>query len=164
MLSGGLAARAQERATQAFTVRIPSRLSVTPPSPAVTMTHDGTDQDQAFATQSWSVSANARSGATVTFSTNQAFTNTTHAEAKRDAQIDLAVASSESTAGWTVAVGSDRTYHQNGAGEEQATVRAVSNRPGQATFDIMVTFLHDPDQPLQQGEYALTVVGTLTAN
>lgn len=163
-LAGRLAASAQEQATQAFTVRVPPKLSVTPPTPTASLTHDGTDGDQMFAAQQWDVRANAISGATVTFSTNQAFTHTDDADSKCDARIDLAVASPENPGGWTVAVGSDRTFCGSAVPDEQATVRAVSSRPGRATFDVMVTFLNNPDQPLQDGEYTLTVVGTLTAN
>jgi hypothetical protein len=164
ILSGTSGADAQERATQAFTVRIPPRISVAPPAPTATLSHDGTDRDQVFAAQRWNVSANSQSGATVTFSTDQAFTNTGNAEAKRDAQIELAVSSPEHSAMWTVAVGSDRTHYQGAVPDERATVRAVSSRPGQATFDITVTFLEDADEPLVEGVYGLTVVGTLTAN
>jgi hypothetical protein len=157
-------AHAQERATQAFTVRIPPKLGVTPPAPTATLSHDGTGQDQAFAAQRWTVSANSRSGASVTFSTDQAFTNTTNAAAKRDAQIELTVSSPAILAGWAAVVASDRTYYRDAAGDERATVRATSNGPGQASFEIVVTVLDDPNEPLEAGEYALTVVGTLTAN
>jgi hypothetical protein len=163
-LTGISCASAQEQATQAFAIRVPPKFSVAPPSPTVTLTHDGTDQDQVFAAQRWSVSANSLSGATITFSTTQAFTNTTNEDAKCDAQIDLAVSSSGGLAAWAVAVASDRTSCRGVVPDEQATVRAVSHGPGPGTFDVTVTFLEDPSEPLEQGEYALTVVGTLTAN
>jgi len=163
-LSTDSAARAQVQATQAFTIRVPAKLSVTAPSSAATATLAEADQNQTFPTQQWSVVSNSQSGATVSFSTHQPFTHTARPEFQRDGRLDLAVASSHGPARWTVPVASARTNYLGSGHAHQATVRAVSDRPGSATFDLTVTFLADPGQPLESGDYALTVVGTLTAN
>jgi hypothetical protein len=155
---------AQVEARQVFTVRIPTKLSVTTPSPTVTVVHDGTALSQVSTTQRWSVRSNARSGATVSFSTDRAFAHMTNPGYKRDARLDLVIPPSQSPANWTVTVGSDHTNYRGAVPDERATVRAVSNRPGAGAFDVTVTFLEDPHEPLEQGEYVLTVVGTITEN
>jgi len=130
----------------------------------ITLRPDGTPGTQVFTTQRFRVDANSLFGATVSFSTDRAFTHVAKAGFKGDAQLDLAVVRSEALAKWTVKVASDRTHYRGSLRDERATVRAVSECPGSATFDITVTFIKDPDMPLEPGDYALTVVGTLTAN
>jgi hypothetical protein len=164
ILSAIPAAQAQVQASQTFSIRIPPKITVASPAPAVVLSHSGSGSDQVVAVQRWDVHTNLPGGASVTFSTAQAFTHTTHAAAKRDAQIELMVASADARAGWIVPVASDRTYHRRTVGDEPATVRAVSHGPGKAAFEIVVTCLEDPNEPFEQGEYALTVVGTVTAN
>jgi hypothetical protein len=157
-------AHGQVEARQTFVVRVPPKLSVTAPTSTVSTSYDGTSDSQAFTAQRWQVEANSRFGATVSFSTEQAFTHAERGEVKRDALLDLAMPGPETAAHWTIAVASDRTSYQGAVSDEQATVRAVSDRPGEAAFDITVTFLADPVDALEPGEYSLTVVGTLTAN
>jgi hypothetical protein len=155
-------AQAQVSDTQGFTVRVPNRLTITPPAPAVSITHDETANDQTFAAQQWAVKANSRDGATVVFSTDQAFTHTADASFKRDAKLDLAIASSSGPASWTLAVASDQTDHA--ASDEIATVQAGSTAPGKADFDLTVTFITGDLDTLAEGDYSLTITGTLTAN
>jgi len=164
MLPAGSVAHAQVEATQAFTVRVPPKLTVTPPSSTITIPHDGTPRNRASTTQRWHVNANSLFGATVAFSTDRAFANAANARLKGDAQLDLAVVRSEGLAKWAVTVASDRTHLRGSRRDERATVRAASERPGSGTFDIRVTFLADPQVSLEPGDYAVTVVGTLTAN
>jgi hypothetical protein len=156
------AAQAQVSGNQGFNLNVPSRLSITPPSASVSEAHDGSTSDHAFATQQWAVKANARHGATVVFSTDQAFTHEEHSDIKRDAKLDLSIASSSGSANWTLAVASDQTNHA--ASDEVATVQAGSTRPGQADFDLKVTFVTDDIETLAEGDYDLTITGTLTAN
>lgn len=155
-------AQAQVSDTQGFTVNVPSRLTITAPSASVSELHDGTTADHAFTTQQWAVKANARNGATVVFSTDQAFTHEEHSDIKRDAKLDLSIASASGPANWTLAVASDQTDHA--ASDEVATVQAGSTRPGQADFDLTVTFVTDDLETLAEGDYDLTITGTLTAN
>lgn len=164
ILSTNSVARAQESARQLFTVRVPAKLRVSAPTPVVTATLADPDQDQALATQRWRVESNSLFGATMSFSTDRAFTHTAKPEFRRDGRLDLVIAPSQSPAQWIVTAASDQTCYQGSVRDQQATVRAVSDRPGQGTFDLTVTFLADPERPPESGDYALTIVGTLTAN
>jgi hypothetical protein len=164
LMTAGSVAYGQVRGRQSFTVRVGPKVIVTAPSAEVTMKHDRKNPDTLSAAQRWIVDTNSQSGATVSFSTNQAFTHTARPEFKRDAALQLAIPTSANGAQWEVVVGSDRTRHVLGAAGEKATVRAVSRRPGQGAFDITVTFLADPNDTLESGDYALTLVGTVTSN
>jgi hypothetical protein len=149
---------------QAFTVRVAPSMTVSAPAPEITTAYDGTTAEATFPAQSWFVDANAQAGATVSFTTDRAFTHTKRAEFKRDALLELVIPQAERAAKWAVAVGSDRTHYAAGGAGETATVRAVSEGPGQGTFDITVTFLEDPGDAIEPGDYSLTLVGTVTAN
>lgn len=155
-------AQAQVSDTQGFNINVPSRLSITAPSASVSELHDGTAADHAFTTQQWEVKANARNGATVVFATDQAFTHEEHTDIKRDAKLDLSIAASSGSANWAVTVASDQTNYAGS--DEIATVQAGSDRPGKADFDLTVTFITDDIETLAEGDYDLTVTGTLTAN
>jgi hypothetical protein len=61
-----------------------------------------------------------------------------------------------------VTVASDRTSHA--ASDEAAIVQAASNRPGWARLDLTVAFVTDDSDTLAEGDYTLTVTGTMTAN
>jgi len=154
-------AQAQVTDTQGFSVTVPSRMTITAPASA-SITHDETDSDQVFGAQQWAVKANARNGATVTFSTDHVFEHTVDPTFERDAKLDLAIASSAGPANWTLAVASDQTDYA--ASDEVATVQAGSTRPGQADFDLTATFITDVHDTLAAGDYTLTITGTLTAN
>ena len=155
-------ASAQVSDTQNFTVTVDPELTITAPV-AVSITHDTTDANQVFAAQSWTVTQNASAGAAVTFSTNQAFTNAT-ANMKRNAKLDLAIATSDSAAGWTVSVASNQTDYANATPDEIATVSAASTAPGDAAFNLTVTFVDTDFSVLASGNYVTTVTGTITAN
>jgi hypothetical protein len=156
------AAYAQVNDTQGFKVKVPSRLTIEAPTASVSEDHDGTTSNHTFVPQQWAVKANAKNGATVVFSTDQAFTHEEHSDIKRDAKLDLAIASSSGPTSWTLAVASDQTNHA--ASDEVATVQAGSTRPGKADFDLTVTFITDDIETLAEGAYDLTITGTLTAN
>jgi hypothetical protein len=164
VMSAGCLAHAQVAAHQAFRVRVPTRLRVTTPAPTVTVVHDGTMWEDVATTQRWSVKANARWGATVSFTTDHAFARKGNRAIRRDARLDLNVVPSQGPTHWAVTIHSDQTDYRGAVPDERATVRAISERPGSAAFDVTVTLLDDPDQPLEPGEYSLTVLGTITAN
>ena len=155
-------ASAQLSGQQTFIVNVPANMLITPPSPGASLTHDESDNDQIFPNQQWQVRANSRFGATVVFSTNQAFTHTLDNTFVRDARLDLAISSATGPANWTLAVASDQTDYVNGNGI--ATVQAQSDRPGQAVFDLTVTFVTTDWDTLASGDYATVVTGTLSAN
>ena len=153
---------AQLTDSQTFRVNVPNNISITAPSALVVLTHDETDNDQAFPGQLWDVRANSILGATVTFSTNQPFVHTADWTFVRNARLDLAISSSSGPANWTVVVASDQTNYT--AWDGIATVQAVSNRPGRATFDLAVTFITTQWDTLAAGDYETVVTGTIAAN
>ena len=155
-------ASAQVSGNQAFIVNVPANLSITPPNAGVSLTHDETDSDQIFPNQAWQVRANSRLGATVVFSTNQAFTHTLDSTFVRDARLDLAISSASGPANWTIGAASDQTDYASADGV--ATVQAQSDRPGQAVFDLTVTFVTTQWDTLASGDYLTIVTGTLSAN
>jgi hypothetical protein len=139
-------------------------LRITPPATAATLKHDETDADQSFAPQRWAVASTHKRGARVVFSTEHAFTHTADPTIKRDARLDLAIASADWKARWRITVARDQTEHAAAVPYETASVQAESRKKGAATFDLRVTFLTDNYDSLAAGEYGLTVIGTLTAN
>lgn len=147
---------------QVFTVTVPAVLTITPPVATVTITHDESDNNQAFAAQQWVAAQNSANGATISFATNQAFTHASNASHKRNAKLDLALFSSDAAASWSVSTASDQTDHAGGDGV--ATVQAASTAPGDARLNLTVTFLTSDFSTLLQGNYTTTVTATITAN
>jgi hypothetical protein len=147
--------------TQAEAQR-PPLMFIRGPSVGASLQHDGTDGDQVFGPQRWWVLTTGQNGATVTFATEQAFTHIEDDACKRDARLDLAIGAGSRFARWRVNVASDRTNYV--ASNETAIVQATSRRDGWARFDLTVTFITDEADTLAQGDYTLTVTGTLTAN
>lgn len=140
-------AEAQVTDTQPFRVRIPSMLTITAPAAEAFIIHDETDDNQVFPALQWNVKANARSGSTVSFSTDQAFTHTLDGTYKADAKLDLAIGSAQAKANWAVTTASDQTDFEAAVPDEVATVQAASTRAGKASFDLTVSFItveHDP--------------------
>lgn len=155
-------AAAQHSATTVFTVRVPPRMMIAAPSGTESLTHNGTEADQAFAVQRWTVDQNNPAGAVVTFATEYAFTSTDSAGLKRDARLDLSLDTARSASTWSVSVPSDQTDYASAA--EVAKVQAASAAPGSAAFDLTVTFLTGDVITLASGDYLTTVTETVTAN
>lgn len=157
-------AKAQVSDTETFTVTVDPTLTITAPTASVAVTHDGTDTNQAFAAQRWTVTQNASAGASVTFSTNQAFTHATATTFKRNAKLDLSLFSSDTGSGWAVTTATDQTDYANATPDGVATVAATATAPGSAAFDLAVTFITTDFSTLASGNYSTTVTGTITAN
>ena len=155
---------AQVSNTQRFRVAVPVALAIQSPANQVTITHDETDNNQVFPPQAWQVQANAIAGATVQFSTNHSFWNASDNTFRRDARLELAIGSSDAAAAWNVTLGSDETDYAAVVPDEVATVEAVSARPGDASFNLTVTFLTGDHSTLASGVYRMRVTGTITAN
>lgn len=153
-------ASAQTTGTQTYTLTVDPVLTITAPA-AATLTHNATDANQVFTAQQWSVSQNNGTGANVTFSTNQAFTNGT---VKRNAKLDLAIASSEAGAAWALTTATDQTAYAATTPDEVATVAANATGPGNATFGLTVTFIDTDYSLLKSGSYSTTITGTIAAN
>jgi hypothetical protein len=162
-----VAAQAPASASQLFEVYVPPRLSgrVAIQGPVnVRIFHDGTNNDQTFADQRWDVGCNNARGARVEFETRRAFRLTGGgAPVKRDARIELGIASSEAPAGWAVTVPVAQTNYAAGNAAERVSVRAESFAPGDATFNLRVHFITDDFTTLRQGDYHMQVVGTISA-
>ena len=154
-------AEAQATDNQVFTVTVPTVLTITGPA-NVTVAHDQSDSNQAFAAQQWTASVNDVDGATVIFQTNQAFTHTVASSYKRNAKLDLAIASSDAGANWSVSTATDQTNYAGADGV--AAVQASSTAPGDAAFNLTVTFITTDFSSLAAGSYTTTVTATLTAN
>ena len=150
-------------ATESFTVTVPAVLTVTAPAASVSLTHSQTDGNQAFAAQRWTMAQNAALGASITFSTNQAFTHATATTFKRNAKLDLALFSSDAGSGWAVTTATDQTDYANVISDGVATVSATAIAPGDAALDLTVTFVTTDFSTLASGNYSTTVTGTLTA-
>ena len=153
-------AMAQTTGSQKFKVIVPTNISITPPADA-TITHDQSENNQAFPAQQWVVKGNTLTGVTVSFATGSAFVHTTDNTFKRNASLGLAVASNQGPATWNVTKASDATDYANADGV--ATVQAESNGVGRATFNLNVSFVTDGFGSFAAGNYESTVVGTVTA-
>jgi hypothetical protein len=165
---GGLAAIAcvsslgfaQTTGTQGFKVVVPENISIAAPA-AVQITHDQSNNPQAFPAQSWVVKGNVRNGVTVEFSTGSAFVHTQDPTYKRNAKLDLAVGTTQGPASWSLVTASSTTNYTNNT---NALVKASSNKPGRANLDLTVTFLTENYDEFAAGDYTTTITGTVTAN
>lgn len=152
---------AQTTDSQKFRVVVPSNISITPPA-EVGITHDESEDDQAFPQQQWLVKGNVVGGLSVSFATATPFTHTSAPDFKRDARLNLAVTSSLGPATWTVDQATDQTDYQ--ANDRQAIVLASSDGVGRATFDLGVEFITNGAGTFAAGNYETIIVGTVTAN
>lgn len=159
--TGEAFAQTSASASQKFTVSVPTSVSITAPAD-VSLTHDQTDNNQAFPAQSWAVRGNVGAGVSVSFATNQAFTNLTDSSFKRNAKLDLAIASHTGPATWNVSKATDTTDYAGNNGV--ASVQASSNGVGKANFNLTVSFITDTFGSFLAGDYVTTVTGTVTAN
>lgn len=161
LVTAAVNVEAATTASQKFNVTVPSNISITSPSD-VTIAHDESENDQAFAAQSWVVKGNTLAGVAVSFATGSSFVHTTDNSFKRDAKLDLALDTQQGPATWTVGTATDTTDYANSDGV--ATVSASSNGVGRGTFNLSVTFITDGFGSFAAGDYETTVTGTVTAN
>lgn len=148
---------------QRFRVNVSPRLSIVAPVADPVETYAGTgNANIGFARQDWSVRSNSLNGATVILQTGTCFQHATNSTMKRDGRLALRVNSTSGPANWAVTRATDRTWYSTG--DEDAVVQAVSNKVGEASLGLSVTFLTGIGADLQEGDYALTVVGTITEN
>lgn len=148
-------------ARQNFVVRVPARIQIAAPATQVHAESSTNQSGVAFESQSWELSSNMRSGATVQFMTEHYFQHVDHPEIVRDAQLEIMLWHQSSPGAWTVTTGKSATSYQSGI--HTATVQARSSRPGRAKIGLTVTFLPDNVMFTPPGEYQTTIVGTITA-
>jgi hypothetical protein len=149
--------------TQSYTVNVTAVLTITAPS-AASVTHDATDANQVFSSQSWTIACNDPQGGSLTFAVSSPFTHTTVGTYKADTKLVLAISSSESAASWSLGTSTDQTDYSNATPDNAATVSASSTGAGNAVFGLTVTFVQADYSILANGAYSVTVTGTLTAN
>lgn len=142
---------------QTFKISLPGIVSITAENDLAEITHDLRERDQRFPSQRWSVTSQNSLGAVVTLQTNQAFTNTSDSTAKRDVQISLNIRNGPR---WRVSQRRDETDYKSG--DEIAIVRAESDRAGDANFNLRVIFREESVDDLMDGDYELTVIGTIS--
>lgn len=155
-------AHAQVSSSMMFCVNVASALSLQPPAGPIKVLHDGGSGDLPLGITQWPCVANGAGGAVVTFSTLTGFVHETILTSMRDVKLTLAIASSDAGAGWSVTTPTDQTDVTAIVPDLQATVQAESNAPGNAVFDLSVTFVTDNLATLSPGEYCTTIVGTIT--
>ena len=158
---------ADDPLTQRFTLTVPRNITITCPNINVTMTHDETDTNQTFPTQTWEVKGNTTNGVTVTFQLTGPFdliggTGQTHQ--MRDASLAIAIASTQGPAVWTPGAPTIATDILGGGAAP--IYSADSTGVGRAFFDLDMTFVNalGPDGygSYQAGDYTTTVIGTVS--
>ena len=148
------------QSTQSFKVVVPQSLSIVAPA-AVTLTHNETDNPQAFPAQSWVVKGNVLAGVNVSFATATPFVHSTDNTYKRNAKLDLALGTVQGPATWTVGTATDTTDYVANDGIAQVT--ASSNGVGRANFNLTVSFITEQYGVFAAGDYLTTVTGTIAA-
>lgn len=147
--------------SQEYKVIVPESVGVLPPG-AVQITHDQTDNPQAFQDQTWSVRGNSTKGVNVAFKVETPFVHTTNNAWKVDAKLDLSVGTTQGPATWSVTKATDQTNHAGS--DPDALVQATSNGVGRANMILKVTFLSPQWGTYAAGDYVTTVVGTVAVN
>ncbi len=97
------------------------------------MTHDQSNNPQAFPEQAWIVRGNVRNGVTVTFATATPFVHTEDDNFKRNAKLELALGTRQGPATWNVDTSSDTTDFASN--DNIAQVTASSNGVGRANLN-----------------------------
>ncbi|MCU0713395.1 MAG: hypothetical protein MUC43_15145 [Pirellula sp.] len=146
--------------SQGFSVSVPQSLSITAPT-AVSLTHDQSDNPQAFPEQAWVVRGNVRTGVTVTFATATPFVHTEDDTFKRNAKLELALGVRQGPATWRVDTLTDTTDFASN--DNVAQVAASSNGVGRANLNLKVTFVTEDFSLFAAGNYVTTVTGTIAA-
>ena len=148
--------------TQLFRVTVPARVSIVAPAVTPNRVYFLGNANLAFPRQNWIVRGNVANGTTVTLQTLTSFHHNSNATMRRDGRLSVRVNSQSGIGTWTVTRASDTTDYL--AGDEDAMVQVVSDKSGEAELGLGVTFLTGIGADLEEGDYALTVVGTITAN
>jgi hypothetical protein len=151
---------AADTGVQNFTVNVPASVSIVAPA-AVSLTHDQTDNPQAFPAQSWVVKGNTLAGVTVSFATAAPFVHATDPTYKRNARLELAIGTTQGPAVWQVTAAADETDYVGN--DNVATVSAQSNGVGRANLDLTVKFITEEFGVFAAGAYSTTVTGTVAA-
>lgn len=149
--------------TQRFTVNVPVRVIVRAPIFDPIRGYPGSGSaNVVFAPQSWWAAGNSTRGVNVTLETLTAFRHTTTSTSKRNARLDLSATKIKGRGNWTVNTATATTNFT--AGAENVRVRASSDGTGEANLFLTVTFITGAPGTLLEGDYQMTVLGTVTEN
>lgn len=157
-------ANGQTTASLEFCAQVQNSLAILAPNGPVNLIHDGTAGLKPFTPQTFSILCNDGDGATVSFSTVAGFTHSVLPLVTRDIQLNLAIDSADSGAGWTVDTASDQTDIGLVVPDLVAEVQASSSAPGNAELELTVVFDSGSLSTLIPGTYCATVYGTISAN
>jgi hypothetical protein len=143
---------------QAYRVVVPTSATVSAPG-AAELVHDESNSNQSFQPQTWTVKGNTPAGVTVSFATSGPFVNTQQPTFRRDVGLSLRLLSTAGAASWQVTQPTSKSSYE--AGQEVASVAAVSGGVGRADFALTVDFITGSFGTFATGEYSTTVVGTV---
>lgn len=162
ILTAWLAPTASAQDEKRFKVHVPPFMQLVAVSADGLKTHPMTGSDVTFSNQRWRARTSSATGSTIRFSTDHAFRNLTSPAYKRDVRLRLTRIVGTGRAGWAFDTITDTTDYANG--DEIATVQVSGNGPGTASFFMDITFITGNLSTLAEGQYQLTVVGTITEN
>ena len=156
------AAASSAQDTADFSVNVPPFMTIAALRPDQVQTHPQTSADVQFANSLWLARTASSSGSTVTFATDHSFWNLDNNLYRRDVRLRLPRMIVTRRSGWAFGTFLDQSDHA--VGDEVAEVQISSTGPGAALVFLEVTFLTDDPATLHEGDYQLTVIGTISQN
>lgn len=145
-----------------YTVRVSPFMQLDALTADRTATHPLTAGNITFANNRWFARTSSGTGSTIRFSTDHAFQHVASPTSQRDARLTLTNLVGNSSAGWQYDAVTDTTNYA--AGDGTATVQVSSRAPGTAVITMRVEFLTGTVSTLRQGQYQMTVIGTISEN
>jgi len=145
-----------------YTVRVSPFMQLDALTTDRTATHPLTAGNITFANNRWFARTSSGTGSTIRFSTDHAFQHVASPTSQRDARLTLTNLVGNSSAGWQYDAVTDTTNYA--AGDGTATVQVSSRAPGTTVITMRVEFLTGTVSTLRQGQYHMTVIGTISEN
>lgn len=145
-----------------YTVHVSPFMQIDAMTADRTATHPLTTGNISFTNNRWFARTSSGTGSTVRFSTDHAFQHVASPSSQRDARLTLTSLAGNSSARWQYDVVTDTTNYA--AGDGTATVQVSSRAPGTAIINMRVDFLTGTPSTLRQGQYQMTVIGTISEN
>lgn len=154
--------RAQSGGDNAYVLRVPPFMALTPLRGPQFRNHPLTPADIQFNNSLWWARTASATGSTVTFTTDTVFEHTTNPAYKRDVRLRLPRMFVSPGSGWQFDTQVDQTDYE--AGDEIAMVQVSSTGPGVALIFMQVTFITGDVNTLPGGQYDVVVTGTISQN
>ncbi|MBL8813573.1 MAG: hypothetical protein JNM43_25635 [Planctomycetaceae bacterium] len=145
-----------------YTVHVSPFMQIDAMTADRTATHPLTAGNVSFTNNRWFARTSSGTGSTVRFSTDHAFQHVASPSSQRDARLTLTNMVGNSSGRWQYDVVTDVTNYA--AGDGTATVQVSSRAPGTAIITMRVDFLTGTASTLRQGQYQMTVIGTISEN